>query len=296
MARHPQHARALTALVALTTVWGSTFVVVQSTLVRVSPFVLMALRFGLAGGMLALLRPAAARQALSIVSTSLPLSLSMFLGFALQTLGLRETTPARSAFLTSLSVVLVPLVEFVATRRWPKARMLAAVALATGGVAVLFHPIGLEWRRGDTLTLLCTGAFAFYLVELGAMARRHGALALVIAQFVTIAAIAVVCAVTLETPRFSGTPGSYLSLAYLTLVCTVLTFLLMTWAQARVEPIEAGIIYTLEPLAAAIFSIALGRELLSWKVVAGGALILGGMAIAGTAPTVTPPGPMEGID
>lgn len=290
------HARAVGVLVALTFVWASTFVVVQTSLESISPQLLLALRFALTGLLLALLRPQDVRQLPALLIPALPLSLSLFAGFALQTEGLLTTTPARSSFLTSLSVVLVPLVELVRSRRPPRAELLGAVALASAGVWVLFLPLRLEWHRGDTLSILGAVSFGFYVVELGRMSRRHSAGALVLAQSVTIALVAGSFAFLVETPRFIPSAGVVVALAYLSLVCTVVTFLLMTWAQARVEPIEAGVIYTLEPVLAAAFSICLGREAPSYKIAAGGALILGAMLISGLGPRESPPAPVEGID
>ena len=295
--RSPDHARATLALVVLTTVWGSTFVVIQSALDLLSPMVLIAARFVVAALILALLRPAALGEARRALAPALVLSIPMFAGFALQTRGLATTTPARSAFVTSLSVVIVPFFQFLATRHLPRPRVALAVLLAVAGIYFLFEPLGDEWHRGDSLTLLATVCFAFYIVELGRLSRRWSAMGLVLAQCVTIATLAAAAAVTLETPLLVASAPALLSVAYLGVVCTALTFVMMTWAQARVEPIEAAVIYTLEPVVAAAFSLAFGREHLGLGLITGGAMVVAATLAAstGTADTL-PPSPPEGID
>lgn len=269
-----------------------------------SPFVLLSLRFALAGCMLALFRPAVVPQGLLLIRAAGPLSLSLFSGFCLQTMGLaanllgaEATTPARSAFLTALSVIFVPAYEYLATRRRPRRQLALAAALAVAGVYLFFHPVSLEWRRGDSLTLLGALIFAFYIVELGKRSRRHDTLALVFAQFITIAVMAAPLALLVGTPQFQPGWRIFGELVYLGLVCSALTFVIMTWAQARVSPMEAAVIYTLEPVFAAAFSIALGREVITMKALLGGSVIIIAMILASADPgethTVAPP---EGID
>jgi drug/metabolite transporter (DMT)-like permease len=295
--RSPDHGRATLALIVLTTVWGSTFVVIQSALAVLSPMVLIAARFVVAGLILAVLRPAVIGEARRALAPALALSIPMYAGFALQTRGLATTTPARSAFVTSLSVVIVPFLQFIATRHLPRPRVALAVALAVAGIYVLFRPLGSEWHRGDTLTLLATFCFAFYIVELGHLSRRWSAMGLVLAQCLTIATLAAAAAFLVESPRLALTAPALAAILYLGIVCTALTFVLMTWAQARVEPIEAAVIYTLEPVVAAIFSLALGREHGGFGLIAGGTMVVAATLAAstGTADTL-PPSPPEGID
>jgi drug/metabolite transporter (DMT)-like permease len=268
-------------LFLLTAIWGSTFVVLQSALDSISPFVLIASRFALAALTLVAIGAVPLAAAVRAIPAALPLSLSMLAGFGLQTIGLQTTTPARSAFLTSLSILLVPPIEFVLVRRRPRAMLLLAVGLAAAGVYLLFRPIGAEWRRGDSLTVIAAVTFAYYIVELARQSRRLDAATLVLSQSLTIAAIAVPLALWFETPRFVPDPGAILGLVYLAIACTAFTFFLMTWAQARVEPLEAAVIYTLEPVVAALFSVALGREPLGFKLVAGGSLIIAAMLTSG---------------
>jgi len=292
----PDSGRARTALIVLTAIWGSTFVVLQSGVTLLSPFVLISLRFLVAGVAMAIFRPVSFFESRKLILVSLPLSLSMLAGFALQTYGLETTTPARSAFLTSLSVVLVPVLDFFDTKRLPRWRLAAAALTAGTGIYVLFRPIGVEWRRGDTLTVISALVFAFYITELGRRSREHKASSLVMAQCLTISILGGALALATH-PRFAADWRAFAVLGYLGVVCTAVTFLLMTWAQARVSNIEAAVIFTLEPVIAAIFSVLLGREAFQTKLWGGGALVVAAMILASTDPSEPHPvAPVEGID
>ena len=280
----PTLARARVALVLLTVLWGSTFVVIEAGLGGASPFALIAVRFAIAAAALVAFRPRALVPALRATVPALPLTLTMLLSFGLQTAGLQTTTPARSAFLTSLMVVFVPGFEVLYTRRAPSPRVLGAVLLASLGVFALFHPVGLEWRLGDTLTLLSAVTFGYYVSAVARAAPRFDAVALVLAQSLGIAALAVPCALVFETPRFAFAAPTLLAVAYLGVVCTALTFTVMTRAQAVVAPVEASVLYTLEPAVAAGLSLLFARDVWRWQLGAGGALLLVAALVAATTP------------
>jgi drug/metabolite transporter (DMT)-like permease len=285
--------RARLALLSLTLIWGSTFVVIEAGLGGASPFALIAVRFAIAAAALVAVRPRALVPALRATRAILPLTLTMLLSFGLQTAGLQTTTPARSAFLTSLMVVFVPGFEVLYTRRMPSSRVLGAVVLATVGVFALFHPVGLEWRLGDSLTLLSALTFGYYVSAVARAAPRFDAVALVLAQSLGIAALAVPCAILFESPRFDLAGPTWLAVSYLGVVCTAFTFTVMTRAQAVVAPVEASVLYTLEPAVAAGLSLLFARDVWRWQLGAGGALLLVAALVAATspAPEETPQAP-----
>jgi len=281
--------RARLALLSLTLIWGSTFVVIEAGLGGASPFALIAVRFAIAAAALVAVRPRALLPALRATRAILPLTLTMLLSFGLQTAGLQTTTPARSAFLTSLMVVFVPGFEVLYTRRMPSSRVLGAVVLATVGVFALFHPVGLEWRLGDSLTLLSALTFGYYVSAVARAAPRFDAVALVLAQSLGIAALAVPCAFLFESPRFDLAGPTWLAVSYLGVVCTAFTFTVMTRAQAVVAPVEASVLYTLEPAVAAGLSLLFARDVWRWQLGAGGALLLVAALVAATSPAPEEP-------
>ena len=130
------------ALIAVTAIWGSTFIMVQASLAAVSPLIFIALRFGLAAAVLALLyRPRITRAA---AIPGIVVGLFLFGGYAFQTIGLQFTTASKSAFLTSLSVPMVPLAAALVYRKVPRRFELLGVLAASAGMVLLTLPQGPE--------------------------------------------------------------------------------------------------------------------------------------------------------
>ncbi len=274
--------RARLGLFLTTFLWGSTFVAVQTALKSASPFVLLALRFGLAAASLVLIRPHVLRDFPRLLPKALGLGLATTAGFVLQTAGLTETTPSRSAFLTALFVVIVPFFEAITKRRFPKKALLASVALAVFGVWVLFAPASGAWTRGDTMTVLCALAFAVYVMEVDRLGRVHDAFSLTFAQFAVVTVVSVLLIPT-QTARLVWTPQFAGVLAYLATVCSTLAIVIASKYQPFVSPTEASVLYTTEPVIAAVLSVALGREPFSMRLVLGGAIVVVATGLAGLA-------------
>ena len=110
----------------------------------------------------------------------------MFAGFALQTFGLRYTTPARSGFITGLAVVIVPLIAKFLQGRRVGGPAWAGVTLAVVGLAMLTRPFGGDAtalvQLGDLLTLGCAFAYAFQIVWTSEFSPRHSLVALTFVQ------------------------------------------------------------------------------------------------------------------
>lgn len=272
--------RADGALVLLTVLWGTTFVVVKDALSYGDPFSFLALRFGVGACVLS----AVARRRLlspSHLRRGTVLGLFLFAGFALQTVGLTETTPARSAFFTGLYVVLVPPVMLAVFRRAPRASSLVGVGLSAMG---LYFLTGAEvgeagLSRGDWLTLACAAAYAFHIVFTERYATKEGVDALVAVQLWVVSLLSALC-LPFAGARVEWTPAFVGAVAFCGVFASALALSLQTWAQARTSAVRAAIIYSLEPLVAGVFSVVLGYETLGWREWTGGALIVLGVLVA----------------
>ena len=269
----------------MTVIWGSTFVVVKVAVESVDPLAFVASRFGVGALALALVywrrligAPAGLWRAAALLGAAL------FAGFAFQTFGLRESTPARAGFITGLSVVLVPLLVAVLTRRRPGPTTLTGVALCFLGMAVLSAPLSAEeWAggswRGDALVLACALAFALHIVGVGHFARKHDVAAITVAQLAVVALLAgVVGALAGASPLLD--PPTWPAIAYMGLVATAVVFLIQSWAQVHTSPTHTALIFALEPVFAALFSWLFYGEALTARMAAGGLLIVAGIVVA----------------
>jgi drug/metabolite transporter (DMT)-like permease len=276
-----QAATADAVLVVTTAVWGASFVVVKDAVALADPITFLALRFAL--GALAL--TVVARGALAdrtLWRSGAVLGVLLFLGFVAQTAGLQLTTPSRSGFLTGLSVLLVPFVSLLLFRRWPSPPVLLGVVLAAAGLWFLTG--GLtgsteQTARGDLLTIGCAVAFAFHIVLLEPAAKRFPPVPLVASQLWTVAFLSVV-ALPFVPRHLEATSGFWGAVAFAGLLSSAGCILAQTWAQARTTAVRAALIFALEPVFAAAYSVAVGRERLGRRELVGGSLIVLGIVAA----------------
>jgi drug/metabolite transporter (DMT)-like permease len=271
--------RARLALLAATAIWGGSFVVVQKALARLAPFHLLALRFTLASLLLLpLLRGRSTRE---LRRDAAVIGLVLFAGFVLQTYGLLWTTPSRSAFLTGLSVVLVPVVGLAIGAYRPRFGPIAGTLCAAAGLYVLYRPEagGAPFNRGDALTIGCAVAFAGYVVLVGRAVRRHPMGPLAAMQLLVLAALSLP-SLFLDPPARQDFAGFALpAVLYTGILSTALAFLAQLYAQRQLDAIETGVILTLEPVFAALASVLIGVEQWSSALLLGGALVVAAMLV-----------------
>ena len=288
-------------LLAVVIVWGATFVLVKDALQDVSPLLFNLLRMTIAFIALAIVNR---RQLRHISRRSLisGLIVGLFLaaGYQFQTAGLALTTPAKSAFITGMVVVFVPLITIVPALRssnTPAPSWSAAVGalLAFSGLLLLTTPTGTSWHNlfasiglGDVLTLACAIAFAGHLISLS-----HASTQVATGQLATlqIGVAAALMAITLPLgghPQLAITPRLLIALAVTSLLATAAAFTIQSWAQQHLPATHTAILLTLEPVFACLTSFLILHERLSRRSLCGAALILAGIASIELLATTSP--------
>jgi drug/metabolite transporter (DMT)-like permease len=200
------------------------------------------------------------------------------MGYLLQTVGLRLTTAPKSAFITGLCSVMVPLLAALVYRIRPQAPELAGVFAATAGLGLmtLEGPLG-SMGRGDLLTLGCAVAFAAHIVTQGHFSEEMSFELLAVSQIVSAAVLALSLFWWVETPAIVWRPTVVYAILITGLLATAGAFTLQAWAQRHTTATRTALIFTLEPLFAWVTSYVLVGEGLSGRAAAGAVLILGGV-------------------
>lgn len=260
----------LAALVAITVVWGSTFVIVKDALDTIPPSLLLAVRFTLAA--LALSWTGIDRRA---VVPALWLGLLAFAGFATQTVGLGITSASNAAFITGLSVVLTPVVAAVFWRRPLARRDYVAAGVGFVGLAVIATRDGLSAvNAGDLLILLTAVSYALFIVYLGEVGGRVNANSLAFMQHLPMLVLAWLWAAPVVSVIPEVPAGTWAAIAFLALVATAGVAIVQVHAQRVVPAHVAALVFGLEPVFAALFAYLLLGEQLGWRGTLGGALLV----------------------
>ncbi len=279
-----RHWTADLALVIVALLWGATFVIVKRALVEISTMYFLAVRFTAASlFMLAIFLPAFRRadrhQIWRGLRGGFTAGLFLWLGYVLQTFGLKYTTAGNSGFLTGLYIVLVPLISAAVYKRWPQSRELAGIGIATTGMVVMTVPdldAQFHMNRGDALTVGCAAAFACHLLVLGYFSQREFFPAVALGQIVCTALLSVLC-LPIEHPTAVWSANVIGAICVTALFATALAFALQTWAQQYTTATRTALIFALEPVFALVTAVVAGGERLTIAAVVGGALILSGI-------------------
>ncbi len=275
----PLRFRAELALVGVTIVWGSSFVLVKSALDDISTLVFLALRFLFASSaLLVAFRLSGPLRLGGGTRAGLLAGLCLFAAYFLQTMGLRFTTASKSAFLTSLCTALVPLFGSAVYRIAPRGRELAGVVLAITGTGLMTLPgASMAANRGDLLTVGAAAAFAFHILTIGHFTGRVGFQGLSVLQLAAVAVLAGGSFWWAEECFVRWSPLVVAAILVTGLFCTALAFTVQAWAQRHTTPARTALIFALEPVSAMITSYFVEGEVLTVRAAGGAALILAGV-------------------
>ena len=278
----PKLLRADLSLLAITFIWGSTFTIVKLSLAQVSPILFICLRFWIATAVTVAFMPGVLAGISSrTLKQGANLALALLGGFVFQTLGLRGTTPSRSAFITSLSVLLVPLLGFLLFHHRPRIRTLIGVGLATVGLGLLtLNAIPMRFARGDVLTIICAMVFALHILLIGRYLPTSDFRELVVLQLGGSALLCTLILPMLETPFLVWDFHIAFYLVVTGVFATGLAFYVQNYAQQFTTPNRTALIFSLEPFFAALIAFLILGQTLTAKEWAGGVLVLAGILIS----------------
>lgn len=279
--RTPLLSRQELALIAVTMVWGGTFLVVHLAMQYSGPLFFVGLRFVTAGliGLLVFRKAMAGLTRTELVA-GIAIGASIFLGYGLQTFGLQTISSSKSAFLTALYVPLVPLVQWLVMGKPPRLMSWIGIGLAFTGLMLVAGPEsgGMELNVGEMATMLSTLAIAAEVLLIGHFAGKVDARRVTTVQLLAAGVMALLAMPVAgeSVPDFSWV---WLSAAVAMACASILIQLTMNWAQKSLSPTRATVIYASEPVWAGIVGRMAGDRLPGLAIL-GAALIVGGVLVS----------------
>lgn len=271
--------------------------VVKDALHDISPLLFNLLRMIVATVVLAVIYHRDLRRLKrSYLAGGAVVGLCLAAGYSFQTAGLARTTPAKSAFITGLIVVIVPLLCAAprlrpATMRRPSLSAYGGAILAFAGILLLTTPAGTPWaallgsiNTGDLLTLLCALGFALHVVALAHISPRLPLGALAVLQLAFCTLIMGVALPLFERPWIHMSPRVIVALLVTGVLATAVAFTVQSWAQQHLSATHTALILALEPVFAFFTSFLFYGERLSGRASLGALLILGGIALTELLP------------
>lgn len=272
------------ALVAVTAIWGWTFVVVKDAIAIFPVATFLAYRFALAA---AVLLPTLVRTPLRALVPAAPIGAFLAGGYLFQTLGLQHTRASDAGIVTGLFVVFTPLLDRALFRVRVARAALVGVALAVPGLLLLVGDVPAAVGLGDLVVMAGSLCFAMHIVLLSRVSARTDTRALAAGQ-VCVAAIAF--AVLAASPAGGGfpipPPDVLVAIAITGVLATSVAFFVQTWAQRRLAATPTAVILATEPAWATLFGILLAADPFPPARALGAALLLAAPVTATVLPLV----------
>ena len=258
------------ALLAATLFWGTSFVVLKDTLDLVPPNFLIALRFTVAGILLAIVFW---KRLLGVTKQMLwrgcVIGIFLFLAYFWQTLGLQRTTPGKNAFLTAGYCVLVPFMLWMIRGPKPDRYNVIAAVLCLGGIGLISLEGDLTIGMGDVFTVVGGFFFGCHMVAIGNFMKEEDPVLMTILQFGAAAVCFWIASFLMEGLPEALPVKALLPIGYMSVFCTAVTLLLQSFGQKYTDPSAAAILLSLEAVFGAMFSLLLGKETLTVQVALG---------------------------
>jgi len=268
------------ALIAITAVWGSTFLLVHWAMQHSGPWFFVGLRFVVAGAISILIfRRSLRGMTWADIGAGAAIGAMIYGGYGLQTLGLQTIDSSTSAFLTALYVPMVPFAQWLFFRRRPPALAFLGAGLAFAGLLLIAGPAALTFSMGvgETATLISTLPIVGEIILISLFANRIDLGRITVVQLVTAGLLG------FATMPFTGETAPAFSWVWVVAgvglgAASCLIQLTMNWAQKSVSPTRATIIYAGEPVWAAAIGRIAGERLPAAALLGGMLVVLGILA------------------
>ena len=267
-------------LVLTAIIWGSTFFIIKDTVVTVNEYYLVFLRTIVAAISMLVFVFFKNRKTLYDTKTLLKgmvLGILLAITYLSQTIGLKYTSSGHSAFITSAGVFIVPLLLFVFYKRKLKPLETIIFFVVLAGLYLLTYDSETALNRGDLITLVTAFSLAWHLILSGRFVKNSEVFALIAYQFLFAAVTSFILYMGSQPVSFALSTSEAAALLYLGFIGTLFCYFVSVWAQQHVDTITVALIFTLEPVFAALFAWLFAAELLQLREIAGGMIILGGI-------------------
>lgn len=284
--RKPWSQRKADGMIALVAMaWGSSYLLMKIGLGSIPPFSIITLRFGIAFLAVALLFFGELRKTYrKVIEYSAVLGFILFAVFAFLMHGLETTTASNAGFLTSTTVVLVPIFHSVLKRKLPDKATILGIVITMVGIGLLTLQESLSLHVGDALCLCGATAYAVHILLTDKLTQKCDGLLLGIWQLGFASFYGLLCTLVFEHPKIPTNTNEWIAILGLALICSAFGFVMQPVAQKYTTPEHTGLLFALEPVCSALFAFLFLHEMMNVKGYVGAVLVLTGVIIASVIP------------
>ncbi|MBQ7577448.1 MAG: DMT family transporter [Synergistaceae bacterium] len=210
----------------------------------------------------------------------------LFFALMTQTVGLNYIGGGRSAFISAIYVLMVPLMIWAMRKIFPGWLTIWAAVLCVAGMYLLMgeENISGSYYIGDLLTILCAFTFAIQVISISSYTKECDPVVLSFAEFITLSGLAFVCSLIFETRTELINIESLPEMIFTATFCTFGCYMLQICAQKYAEPSHATIIMSLESVFGLVSSIIFLGESITFRALIGCILIFTAVMVSELEP------------
>ena len=271
------------ALFGATLIWGSSFLIVKNSMDVMEPHVLLGFRFTIGCLLLSLFFYKRLKNLnKDYFIKGAVIGIFIFLGYSLQTIGITDTTPGKSAFLTAVYCVIVPFLFWLVNKSKPDIYNVIAAIVCVLGIGLVSLNGDFSIHKGDAFTLAGGVFFAAHIVAVAKFSKDKDPVLITILQFGYAAIFSWIIAFLFEDMPKTWDVGTMIGLAYLAIFATTVALLLQNIGQKHTNPSSAAIILTLESVFGVLFSVVFYHEEITLRLFLGFLIIFIAIIISET--------------
>jgi drug/metabolite transporter (DMT)-like permease len=256
-------------LILATVIWGSTFAVVKDTMNTVNEYYLIFVRSIIAALPLLILTLYKNPRSLfnkDIIRKGAIIGIALGLTYGFQNLGMLYTSAGNSAFIMASNVIFVPIFLYVFYKNRFNGKSIISILIVVLGLGLLTYRDGTSLNPGDLLTLVGAAITALHIIWTGRFVKNSDLLALVTYQFIFSALLSFIASLIASPESFTASYSmeSWSAMIYLGLLGSLFCYFITVWAQKYLSYVTVTLIFSLEPIFAAIFSFYILGEILGF--------------------------------
>jgi drug/metabolite transporter (DMT)-like permease len=265
--------------------WGTSYIFMKLCADTISPFTIVALRFGIAFiVMMAIFFKKIVRVDTKTLKFSAIIGALLCGIFIALMYGMKTTTASSAGFLTSTTVILVPILQTFITRKLPHKEIIYGVIIVSIGLLLLTIEDDFTFALGSFYCLVAAFLYAVHIIVTNFFVKEVDALQLGIFQLGFSCLYATFGNLIFETPVLPHDMIDWLSILGLALICSAYGFVMQPIAQRYTTPEDTGFLFSLEPIFSAIFAFIFLHENMGLQGYLGALVILAGVFIANYKP------------
>ncbi|MDF2541169.1 MAG: protein of unknown function transrane [Herbinix sp.] len=271
------------ALFGATLIWGSSFLMVKSSMDFMGPHFLLGIRFTIGCLLLSIVfRKRLKNLNKEYFKKGALLGVLLFLGYSLQTIGITDTTPGKNAFLTAVYCVIVPFFYWIVNKHRPDVYNFLAAIVCITGIGLVSLNGDFRVGTGDAFTLAGGVAYAAHLVAVAKFTKDKDPVLFTILQFGVTAMISWIVTLLFENAPTGWDVPTLTGILYLSVLATAVALLLQNIGQKYTNPSSAAIILSLESVFGVMFSVVFYGEIITPRLFVGFVLIFVAILISET--------------